>query len=157
MAQERPNRLGEWVILLRRQMPVVHRHLADWVAACREEPTLIWATPAVRYSTLALIALVSVWSVVKLAEMVAPPLSSSIPVANMGDYHVICSDPDCAHHFVVHRKLGFKKFPVECSRCRKATGAQARRCNSKSCLGRWVAPRKVDGSQRCPRCDRSFD
>ena len=47
MAQEKPNRLVELVLLLREQGPVLRRKLGLWLEVVREEPVLIWATPVV--------------------------------------------------------------------------------------------------------------
>ena len=158
MAREDPNRFAEWVVLLREQVPVVRRHLAAWAKACREEPRLIWQTSAVRYATYCLAGLIVVWGVLGVADIVAPPRPAAArPEATTADYHVICSNPECGYHFVVRRRFGFKKFPVRCPKCEQKTGEQARRCNSKTCQGRWVAPVRIDGVMVCPRCGEPFD
>ncbi len=158
MAQENPNRLAEWVVLVRRQWPVLKQHLADWLGACRENPTLIWATPSVRYGTWLVGGLIAVWFVVWLSgSLVPPPPAAAKPEATTADYHVICTDPDCSHHFVINRSFGFTSFPVDCPKCKREIGERAIRCNSESCQGRWVAPIETDTGSECPYCDHVFD
>jgi len=158
MAQEDHNRLAEWVVLLREQVPVVRRRLAAWAEACREEPRLIWQTSAVRYATYCLAGLIVLWSVLGVADIIAPaPLASAKPEAITADFHVVCSNPVCGHHFVVRRKFGFKGFPVQCPKCEQKTGEQARRCSSGTCQGRWVVPLRTDRGLVCPRCGEPFD
>jgi hypothetical protein len=158
MAQENPNRLAEWLLLLRRQWPVARRRFMDWQEAAREEPALIWATPAVRYAVYGLAGLLLTWSAVKLSAMlVSPPPANARPAATTADYHVVCANLKCAHHFVIHRKFGFRGFPVACPACGQDTGREARRCHSPSCQGRWVAAEHSDGATRCFECGRPFE
>jgi len=153
MAQERPNRLAEWFMLVRKQTPIVREHFAAWLEAVRDEPRLAWETSAVRYAAYGLTGVVSVWLATTLIGwLTPPPPPSARPAATTADFHVMCSDSRCAHHFVIHRKFGFDDFPVECSQCKRATGVSARRCNSASCGGRWVAPTQTDQGLVCPLC-----
>ena len=158
MAQEKPNRLAEWVVLLRRQWPVVQRHGAEWLDACREDPRLIWQTAVIRYGVYGLGLLIGIWLLITVAHSIAPPLPvSATPEATTADFHVVCTDPNCGYHFVIHRPFGFSKFPVDCPRCERKTGEQARPCNSKTCQGRWIAPVDVDGKLTCPHCGAEIE
>jgi len=158
MAQEGPNRLAEWLLLARRQWPVVRKHFDQWLAAVREEPALIWQTVAIRYAVYGLSATVVVLVAAKaIALLTPPPPASARPVASTADYHVVCSNQQCGHHFVIHRKFGFRGFPVPCPECSKETGMQARKCPSPQCQGRWVTPQRSDGALQCPRCGQPFD
>lgn len=153
MAQEKPNRLAEWLMLAREQWPVLRQGVADWAAQCREEPALIWATPLVRYGTYIVLGLIGVGLVFQARNLIAPASSAVIrPRATMADFHVLCSDRSCRHHFVIHRKFGFDDFPVVCAKCKKRTGEHARPCNSQQCRRRWVAPVRTDAGQVCPYC-----
>ena len=157
MAQEDRSRLVEWLELARDQVPVVRGRLEDWLAAVREEPALIWQTATVRYVTYALGAVVLLWGASHLAGSLAPPPPASAkPIATTADFHVVCRNTACGHHWVIHREFGFRKFPVECPECGQRTGVQARRCNSRTCQGRWVAPVRIDGVLTCPHCGRGF-
>ncbi len=157
MAQEDRNRLGEWLILLRKQIPILRHQFADWVETVKEEPILIWQTPAIRYTVYGLAVVVLLWGVAQVAGSLAPaPPPGAKQVATTADFHVVCSDRQCAEHFVIHRKFGFRKFPVTCPRCKKNTGRQARRCNSAICQGRWVAPARVERILQCPQCGGRF-
>ncbi len=153
MAQEGPNRLTEWLLLIREQAPVVRRRLEDWLSAVREEPALIWETIAVRYAAYAAGGLLLVWLAAWIPSLLIPPAPANArPAATTADFHVVCADTDCAHHFVIHRRFGFRKFPVTCPECKRKTGAQARRCNSKVCSGKWIVPQKSDRETRCALC-----
>ncbi len=153
MAQEDPNPWSEWFLLLKQQAATARQRLLDWWAAVGEEPHLIWQTVAVRYTVYGVGGLVLVWVLLKIPGMIAPPARvTARPVATTADFHVVCSNPECERHFVIHRDFGFRKFPVRCSQCAQVTGQRARKCSSPHCRGRWVAPLEQDNGMRCPRC-----
>lgn len=152
MAQEKRNRLVEWLEIIRRQTPLLREHGKAWLEAVSEEPRLIWQTPVVRYTTYGLIALVSLWTITGFIDLWAPPSSQIRPIATTADFHVVCSDVTCGYHFVIHRPFGFDQFPVECPDCRRQTGVQARRCYSTTCRGRWAPPQPGDHELRCGVC-----
>ncbi len=157
MAQEDPNRFAEWLVLCSRQAPFMRRQFDDWVEDAREEPRLIWETPAVRYGAYGLVAIVLAWGALGLANSIAPPPPPDAGrLARTADFHVVCADQLCAHHFVIHKKFGFRKFPVVCPNCRQQSGLRARRCNSPACRGRWVAPVQVGDMLKCPRCGKQL-
>lgn len=157
MAYEGPNRLFEWYQASRAQVLALRRGFGNWMDQVREEPSLIWETPAVRYVVYGFGALISVWSVTFLIEFITPPPPSGArPQASTADFHVICEDATCNQHFVVHREFGFDDFPVQCTKCGKQTGEAARPCNSTTCQGRWVAPTSTDGKKTCPICQGVF-
>jgi len=158
MPQEDRKRLVEWYELVRGQVPVLRRRFEDWLAAVRKEPALIWETGAVRYTVYGVGLIVLLWSVSLAADMLTPaPPAGARSAATTADFHVVCSDFQCGHHFVIHRKFGFGKFPVVCSRCQQKTGMQARRCSSTICQGRWVAPVNREGRLCCPWCRGQFE
>ena len=158
MAQERPNRLAEWLLLIRRQMPIVREHFAAWLEALREEPRLIWETSAVRYTVYGLAGVMLIWLATTLSGWLTPPLPPSArAAATTADFHVVCSDSRCAHHFVIHRKFGFDDFPVKCPQCQRQSGVSARRCNSAACGGRWIAPMRTDQGLQCPVCGAKLE
>ncbi len=158
MAQEPPNRLMEWWQLARAQAPIVRRRFEDWLAAVREEPVLAWETPGVRYSVYGFGGLIIVWAASFVLDTFAPaPPQDARPVATRADFHVVCRDPACAHHFVVYRRFGFRKFPVQCPKCSEMTGMRARPCTSSTCRGKWVAPVSADGMLLCPVCGDRFE
>lgn len=158
MAQERPNRLVELWLLARKQWPVARQHFERWLEAVREEPRLIWETVAIRYSVYGLGAILLATVVVKGVGMITPPPPASAKAAaSTADFHVVCAQPQCGHHFVIHRKFGFRGFPVECPKCKQKTGAQARKCPSPACQGQWVAPSKQGNVVTCPHCGARFE
>ena len=158
MAQEQPNRFVEWYLLIRRQGPIARRYLNAWLDAVREEPTLIWQTPAVRYTAYGISGLVSIYLFLSIPSCFSSTSTSQIkPQATTADFHVVCSDRECRHHFVINRDFGYRKFPVRCPKCEQPTGAQARLCVSKTCRRRWVAPEQYDDRLYCPRCEEPLD
>lgn len=158
MAQEKPNPISEWLMAARTNVPVVREHFREWLAAVREEPRLIWETTFVRYVTYFVGGLVIIWMVNFAIEMFTPPPPAGTrPQAVTADFHVICTEPTCGHHFVIHRPFGFHGFPVQCPACKKETGMSARRCTSPTCGGRWVAPIVQDGHATCPICGATLE
>ncbi len=157
MAYEGPNRLAEWYQALREQLPVVRKAFTDWRDQVREEPELIWQTPAVRYVVYGLGAMMTVWGVTfAIALITPPPPKGAREQATTADFHVVCTDAMCHHHFVMRREFGFDDFPVQCPKCQKQSGQSARPCNSKTCGGKWVAPIVTDSKKVCPVCQGVF-
>ncbi len=155
MAHEERNRLSEWLLIFRTQAPILRQQLEAWVAAVRAEPWLFWDTTAVRYITYGVGGLILFVAVSSIPSIVGPPPPPGAhSAATQADFHVVCSDPECAAHFVVHRKFGFHDFPVLCPKCGKRTGQRALRCNSKTCQGQWVAPQPSGDTLKCPVCGK---
>lgn len=157
MAQEKPNRLAEWIHILRTQAPIIRQRLVEWVGEMLEEPALIWQTAAVRYVVYGLGGLVLLWIVSYAPGLMSPPLPAGAKsTATTADYHVICNSNTCGRHFVIHREFGFRNFPVACIYCKNVAAKAARRCNSQTCNGRWTTPISNDGAPRCAICDRDY-
>lgn len=157
MAQERPNRLAEWILLVRQNAPIAKEQFKVWVGEVRAEPHLLWETTAVRYATYGVIGLAGSWALVLFVGFLtpAPPPGARAPAVT-ADFRVVCADSACGYNFVVRREFGFDDFPILCDRCKKETGLQGRQCHSASCRGRWVAPLKVEGRHKCPICGTFF-
>ena len=157
MAQEKPNRFVEWLLIARENIPVLRRRLSAWGEAVREEPILIWQTRGIRYSVYSIALIILLWGTSSISNSMAGITPENKKArATTGDFHVVCSRADCEHHFVIHRAFGFDDFPVKCSKCEQQTGAAARRCTSQECQGRWTAPEPRDGQPYCPYCGESF-
>lgn len=149
------SRIVEWFALVKDEwLPAQRANLTAWGEAVREEPQLIWQTPAIRYGVYGTASLLAVLILVWTVNLLEPaPVKGARPRAKTAAYDVVCSEPSCGHHFMIDRKFGFKRFPVECSKCRQRTGQRARRCNSPACSGGFVVPIEVDDQLRCPECD----
>ena len=159
MAQERPNRMAEWVMLLRKNAPIARDQFTDWVGEVRAEPRILWETTAIRYLSYGIGGVLLSWGLVMLVHMFTPPPPAGAKDAAVtADFHLVCSNPDCGYNFVIAREFGFSGFPVRCDRCKKDTGVAGRRCYSLNCQGRWVAPVPADGHQNemCPQCGTLF-
>ncbi len=156
MAYEKPSQFKEWVDAIRAQIPVLREQTGNWLRAIRVEPHLLWQAGAVRYSVYVLSGLIAMWGCLKVAHSIAPPPATETAPATTADFHVVCSRPDCGHHWMINRELGFDDFPTVCAKCGNRSGAAARRCTSDACGGRWVAPTWSGGVQMCPVCGREF-
>ncbi len=141
MAQENPNRLVEWLHAIRAHAPTVRQGFANWWEAVREEPVLIWETPAVRYGAYGLGGVITIWLASAGITMFTPPAPEGAKSeATSADFHVICSNSTCQTHFVVHREFGFRGFPVACPKCKEQKGLQAVPCTGDHCTQRWILP-----------------
>lgn len=161
MAQEEKNRLADWLLLLRDQLPELRQRLRAWLTSIYQEPRQLlelWNLSAIRYTTYFLVGLILLWGVSWTANAIAPPPpASALPKATSADYHVVCSQETCRHHYVIHRNFGFDQFPVACTQCKKQTGRRAVRCFSNTCRGSWVAPNVQDGVRSCSSCGKSLE
>ncbi|MFQ5490015.1 MAG: hypothetical protein ACE5GE_04770 [Phycisphaerae bacterium] len=158
MPRSNPNRLIEWYLLFKDEwLPAQHRHLADWWEAVKQEPQLAWATPAVRYGVYSAGALIVVLIVASAIEsFTPPPPADAQPRATTATFHVVCSNPDCRQQFMIERKFGFSKFPVQCPTCQGKTGQRGLRCSSAQCRGKYVATRVEKGRLICTECGQSL-
>ncbi len=148
------NRLVEWFVLVKDEwLPVQRARLGVWHEAVREEPYLIWQTPAIRYSVYGLGSLLAIWALAWVVSLLEPaPMKDARPRAKTASFDAVCTEANCGHHFIINRKFGFRKFPVECPECRQRTGQRATRCHSSACRGGFVAPIEADGELRCREC-----
>ena len=147
---------NHWVELwqaTKEQAEAARGHLLEWLEAVREEPALIWATMPVRYTVYGVGGLTAIFllrAVVGGLQVPAPAMTQ--PRATTAHFDVVCSSPDCGHHFVIERKFKFRKFPVRCPYCEQDSGQRALRCNSATCRGRLVMTGVEDGEIFCAQC-----
>jgi len=147
------NRWVEWWAIAKERKEVAKVNVAGWWMACREEPSLLWQTPAVRYATYVMGGLVLVFALRTAIEMFQPVPSSAItPRASTAYFNVICANQACGKNFAIERKFRFDDFPVTCPHCQQPTGLRAMRCYSDLCRGRLVKTQEVDGRIRCVEC-----
>jgi hypothetical protein len=156
MPVEKEPKLGLYVDAVKEWLPTVRIRFGEWLDACREEPSLIWQTPAIRVMTYGVGAVLVYVIVSWLIGLMAPGGPDPVPLAKTADFRVMCATPSCGHQFVIERKFNFDDFPVKCAKCGQMTGERAMRCNSETCAGRWVAPRVVDGQYKCPQCSATL-
>jgi len=141
MAQEKPSKLAEWVVAIRAHAPELRRAAGEWCEQVRDEPVLLWETPAIRYGVYGLCAMLLVACISFGIRMITPPAPAGAgPEATTADFHVLCAHPECGAHFVIHRKFGFSRFPVECPHCGRTSGQRAVPCTAEDCTQRWVLP-----------------
>lgn len=149
------NRLVTWYLLVKDEwLPTQRRRLEEWWSAVRAEPRLAWETPQVRYGVFGLGIVAAVLVVASLFNaLTLPPPAAARPEATTANFHVVCSNPTCGHHFLIVGKFGFDDFPVNCPRCNQKTGQRALRCKSSVCQGRYVPTVEKDGQLHCRICD----
>ncbi len=152
------NRLTAWYLLIKDEWLPTQRHkFGEWWVAVREEPRLLWNTPQFVYSLIGLGVIIAIVVVAWLTDFVAPPPPSDArDKATTANFHVVCSQPECLHHFMIEREFGFDDFPVECPRCKQDTGQQGQRCRSNTCRGRYVPTIEKDGHIHCRICDATL-
>jgi len=148
------NRIVAWYLLLKDEwLPGQRQKLGEWARACREEPVLIWETPQVRWGVICVSGLLAVLLVVWFVGWMVPDLPASAkPQAKTANFHVVCTNPACKHHFLIERKFGFDHFPVVCPRCKEKTGQLGLRCHSEKCGGKYVAAVKRGDRLICTEC-----
>jgi len=148
------NRWAEWVQIGKERKEAARVSFNEWVEQVKLEPTLIWQTPAVRYTTYAIGSIVAVLIVRTAIDMIQPvPASMITPRARTADFNVICSNPQCRKNFTIQRKFNFHDFPVKCPFCKQMTGQHAMRCRSETCHGKLVITKTSEGVTRCTECD----
>lgn len=133
--------------------PAARARIGEWYEACREEPSLIWQTSAVRYAVYVAGGVLLAMTLSFVVSLLTPPAPEGArPRARSADFHVLCDDPACGVHFVITRRFGFDDFPVNCPKCNALTGEPAVRCLSAQCGGAWVIAVQEDGTWRCRAC-----
>jgi hypothetical protein len=146
------DRWTEWRQIARERIEVARHGLREWADACREEPVLIWQTPAVRYTVYSIGALVIILILRGAVGLLEPKGVSHQPRAATANFDVICDNAECQHTFAIQRKFKFRKFPVTCPHCNERTGQRALRCPSESCRGRLARTIKKDDGWYCAEC-----
>ena len=73
MPVEKESKLGQWIAALREGWPAIRAGVDEWTDAVRENPALIWATPAVRYTVYGLGGLLALWLVTWGVGQFQPP------------------------------------------------------------------------------------
>lgn len=144
------SRFSEYLAAVKAWGATARAHAVNWKEAVREEPALIWQTPAIRYSVYGVGAFLGLCTLLWGLSLFHPPRVE--PPARTADFHVVCTNAACARHFVINRKFGFDDFPVLCPACQQKTGQQALRCASKACGGKWVVPKQQGDEYVCSRC-----
>ena len=154
MPVSKESKISAWLTALREGWPSVRAHFNEWKEAVREEPRLIWQTPAIRYSVYVIAGVAAIWTLTWALSLMAP--AEVKPMARTADFHVLCTNPGCGNHFIINRKFGFDDFPVVCPKCQQRTGERAARCVSPTCHGRWVVPVVREGEYYCPICNAAL-
>ncbi|MCH7701206.1 MAG: hypothetical protein IID37_05930 [Planctomycetes bacterium] len=157
MPVSKPSKLKELIDGVREWLPGVKPRALEWWETVRAEPGQIWASLAFRWGCLVaggIVLLLIATTIAGWSERSTP--SARGPAARTANFDVLCSDPNCAHHFVINRKFTFHKFPVECIKCQQPTGQRGRRCSSISCSGKLAIPVESELGPICDRCGQRF-
>ncbi len=141
MPVEKESRIARWIAALREWAPTIRPRLEEWWEIIRQNPMLIWQAPAVRYSAYGLGLIVALLVLRWGTSSLLPPQMVGGEPARTAQFHVLCSDPACGHHFVIERKFKFKDFPVQCPKCRQKTGYRAIQVHSGPDRGKWIIQR----------------
>ncbi|MCH7527747.1 MAG: hypothetical protein IID39_09950 [Planctomycetes bacterium] len=149
------DRWSEWRELAKARTEAAREDLKEWWEVCYAEPVLFWQTPAVRYTTYGLGAILLLLLLRGTFRMLEPA-GGGVPQARAvtANFDVICSNPGCGRHFVIERKFRFRKFPVTCPFCSLETGHRALRCRSQTCRGKLARTVQGDDGWHCARCNQ---
>lgn len=146
------NRWSEFRETARERRDIARHEFNEWFNAAKQEPSLIWQTPAVRYGVYLIGGAMALLAAKTAIGLLQPSPKEVVPRATTANFQVICTNQGCWHHFMIERKYRFKGFPVECPKCHQASGQQAMRCDSDTCRGRLVPTTVADGRIRCVQC-----
>ncbi len=151
-----PNR-NQWLELwqaTKEHTEAAREQFRVWRAAAKEEPQLIWETPAVRYGVYGVCGLVAVMMLRTGIGLLQPVDSGRFqPRATTAHFDVMCSNVKCGRHFKIERRFKFSEFPVDCPYCKMPNGERALHCNSDHCGGKLVITVEEDGLVYCTECD----
>lgn len=121
-----------------------------WREAFRENPRVIWRSPAVRLGGLALLAIVIIMGVQTLIGALAPRSG----VGGGGRYlqeatlYVACTNAACRASYTTQQALDFKGWPLKCQKCGGASVYRASRCGV---CRHWFAS-APGAAHACPFC-----
>ncbi|NOT00034.1 MAG: hypothetical protein HOP29_05355 [Phycisphaerales bacterium] len=146
------NRWSEFRETARERREIARHQFNEWINAAKQEPALIWQTPAVRYAVYIVASVIGILVIRTTIGLIQPSPKEVVPRATTANFQVICTNQGCWHHFMIERKYRFTGFPVECPTCHQISGQQAMRCDSTTCRGRLVPSTVVDGRIRCVQC-----
>lgn len=121
-----------------------------WRAELREDPTVLWRTPAIRLGGLALagIALLAAAHVLTAALTPAAAPGALQAPTRTATLYVACTNPACLTSFVTRQPMDFRDWPLECPQCGQSSVYRATVCRA---CGQWFAT--VPGSSKeCPHC-----
>jgi len=149
----KPNPFKQFWHAFREWLPGAQAQVLETWEAIREEPAQIWNSVAFRCGMLALGGIILIVAARFTTSMLVPNAPDGHrQLSKTANFEVFCSNPSCKHHFLINKPFGYDRFPVKCPKCGKQTGERAVRCDSRTCQGRLVLPRKEGKTLVCSRC-----
>ncbi|MBK9126967.1 MAG: hypothetical protein IPM13_04115 [Phycisphaerales bacterium] len=151
---ERPStRLQDVPHLLRDRLDALPDRWAAWREAFREDPALLFRTPAFRILLWIVGGLILLFAAQALIRGLTPPGAQgagerATPWAVL---YVACSDPACLHATSTRQARDFKAWPLTCEQCGKRTVYRAAQCAT---CARWFAVGPGEAAV-CPHCART--
>lgn len=138
-----PHRLREAVSGL----PV---RLRQWRADIRDDPWIIWRSPATRIGIWCALGLVLILIIQAGIDWTRPAdvkqhLDKATPWTTL---FVSCANPLCRHSFTAHTAMDFRNWPMSCEKCGARSVYRATRCTR---CGQWYALAPGQGPG-CPNC-----
>lgn len=149
MSTHRSPNLADLPHRVRDQVETFAGNWKQWRSDVREDPSLLWRSAVIRIPAWIIIGLALYFGLRGLLGGIfsgPTDVGDSTPLATL---YVVCTNPDCAHHFQTRRPIDFADWPIACPVCNQMTVQRARLCPK---CRHWVAIAPGDGSGSCPHC-----
>lgn len=125
----------------------------QWREDLKEDPSLLWRTPAIRITFYLVLAVGLILAVRWGTNTLAGAGAANKEDVKKSTLYVSCTDPNCLKSFNATVAMDFKTWPLKCDQCGQLTVYRATLC--KVCRNWYaVAPTGPDG---CPFCRKRFD
>lgn len=122
----------------------------QWREDLRQDPALLWQTPAVRIVLWIVLGIILVSGLYWAIATFTPSGTDSLFVepTPLATLYVACTNPDCRAHYNTKQPMDFDSWPLKCEQCGSESVYRAKLC---SVCRRWfaTAPGQPTG---CPFC-----
>ena len=124
-----------------------------WQAELKDDPTLLWRTPAVRIGLYLILGIALLLSVRWATHSLAGAGAGADPARKMATVFVACTNPECLKSGSARVAMDFKEWPLKCETCGQLTVYRATIC--KTCRN-WYAV-GPSGPEGCPFCRKKAE
>jgi hypothetical protein len=150
MNADRPPLLANLPHRLRERAAKLRGNLRQWSADVREDPGLLWRTPAIRVAFWLGVGLVAFFAARFAANAILPADADAEfkQPTQLATLYVACINPECRESYTTRQPMNFSAWPLTCRKCGRATVYRATLCPT---CHHWFAT--VPGREHnCPFC-----
>jgi len=141
--------LGHLSDRLRERKEDFSSNFSQWKADVREDPSLLWRTPAIRWSLIVLLAIGAVVTSIYVTQSLTPAAGEGWEAATRtATIYVACTDPACRRSHAAQVPMSFRDWPMKCDFCGGERVYRATLCPR--CRG-WFATAPGESTE-CPLC-----